>query len=226
MDNKFSLKVKTPCSESFDGFSSTKKGGYCSSCKKEVIDFTKMPPQEIINHFQNNETLITCGRFNSQQLKTYNHNIQKRNKISFISGLGLAFITLFSFSKGYAQNTKKQATALDENPPRLQDTNNEKNIIVKGTVSESQLPFPGVNIVLEGTKIGTTSDFDGNFKFPEKLKKGDVLVFSSIGMNSKKVVIQNKNLDLNITLQVNLEMDSCILMGKVAVKKVYNSKKE
>lgn len=226
MNDQFNLKIKTPCSEDFDKFTPTRKGGYCGSCKKEVIDFTKMNSQDIINYFQSNETQNICGRFKDQQLRTYDHSIQKKRNFNLISGLGLAFITLFSFSKGYAQNVKKQTTSLDENPPKLQEVANKKNITVKGTVKEGDMPLPGVTVVLEGTTIGTTTDFDGNYKFPEKLKKGDILVFSSLGMNSKKVAIQNKNSDLNIFLEVNLEMDSCVLVGKVAVKKIYESKKD
>jgi hypothetical protein len=226
MDTQFNLDVKTPCSENFNTFSPTKKGGFCSSCTQEVVDFTSMNAEGIINYFKTHSTKNTCGRFKNDQLKTYAPNIQKRRNISFISGLGLAFISLFSFSKAGAQATKSQDTALNTVPPRFQNTIIEENITVKGTiVDENGLPMPGVSILLEGTLVGTQSDFDGNFQLPKKVKKGDIIVFSAIGYNSKKVIIEDKDSSLNIALKVNLSMDSCIIMGKVAVKKVYKSKK-
>jgi hypothetical protein len=99
----------------------------------------------------------------------------------------------------------------------------KNNILVKGNIFEDSLPLPGVNILLEGTGIGTTSDFDGNFTFPQKLKKGDVLIFSSVGMDSQKIVIESKDASKAIDLKVNMKMDSVILMGKIAVKEVYKS---
>lgn len=84
--------------------------------------------------------------------------------------------------------------------------------------------IPGVNVVLEGTDIGTITDFDGNFEFPQKLKKGDVLVFSCVGMASKKVKIENKTSAANISL--NMQLDTVIIMGEVAVKEVYKSNRK
>ena len=185
-----------------------------------------MKADEIINYFQTNNTTNTCGRFKNDQLKTYKSPIEKRRNISFISGLGLAFISLFSFSKAGAQTVKNQDTALNNVPPRFQNTVNEENITVKGVISdENGLPMPGVSILLEGTTVGTQSDFDGNFELPKKVKKGDVIVFSTIGYNSKKIIIEDKDASLNIAMKVNLSMDACIVVGKVAVKKVYKSKK-
>lgn len=225
MDNQFNLSIKTPCAENFNNFSPTQKGGFCDSCTKEVIDFTTMNAKEIINHLEMNTSKNTCGRFTSKQLTTYTSSNPKGRKISFISGVAFALIALFSFTKAQAQNIKNETKTLNNGPSKFGKIINENNITIKGIVSENNVPIPGVNIVLEGTSVGTVSDFNGAFDFPVTLKKGDVLVFSYIGFTSKKVVIQNKNSVKNIELNVDLTMDSCVLMGKVAVKKVYNSKK-
>ncbi|WP_299188444.1 carboxypeptidase-like regulatory domain-containing protein [uncultured Aquimarina sp.] len=224
MKNQFSLNIKTPCTENFNDFSSTKRGGFCNSCTREVIDFSKMTSKEIINYFKNNATKNTCGRFNSSQLKTYNYNT-KRKSISYISGIAFAFLTLFSFTKTQGQDLKNETRISDNNPSELQAPSTQNNITVKGIVSENGVPLPGANIVLQGTNIGTSTDFDGNFEFPIALKKGDVLVFSYIGFTSKKVMIRDQKSANDVALKVNLKMDGCVLMGKVAVKKVYSSKR-
>ena len=43
------------------------------------------------------------------------------------------------------------------------------------------LPLPGVNVIIKGTKIGTQTDFNGNFNIsvPDSL---NVLSFSFLGM--------------------------------------------
>ena len=226
MNNQFNLNIKAPCQEDFNSFTPTKKGGFCSTCTQEVVDFTAMNAEDIIKYFKTNNTQNTCGRFKNEQLKTYTPTIETRSRLSFISGLGLAFISLFSFNKTNAQNAKPQEYALNNVPPRFQNTVNEEKITVKGQIyDENGLPMPGVSILVEGTIIGTQSDFDGNFQLPKKLKKGDVIIFSAIGYNSKKMIIDDKEPTLYISLQVNLNMDACMVVGKVAVKKVYQSKK-
>ena len=60
--------------------------------------------------------------------------------------------------------------------------------VVNGKVTDAGLgdPLPGVNVVIKGTTIGTTSDFNGNYQlsvddFPV------TLVFSSLGYASKEL---------------------------------------
>ena len=222
MKNQFSLNIKTPCSEKFDQFPPTPQGGFCGSCEKEVIDFTKMNAQEIVLYFKHKKTQNTCGRFNSDQLKVYN---QKRKSVSFLSGIGLACLSLFSLHAVQAQDTKNQTDSANQNPSEIETSKFQKHLVVKGNVSDENSPLPGVNILLEGTTIGTQTNFDGDFEFPQKLKVGDVLVFSYIGLTSQKVVITDENSTSKIELKINMDMDSCILMGKVAVKQVYKSKR-
>ncbi|MCG8801765.1 carboxypeptidase-like regulatory domain-containing protein [Tenacibaculum finnmarkense] len=220
MKNQFSLEINTPCSEKFNEFKSTKLGDFCNSCNKEVIDFTKMTAQEISYYFNNNTSKNTCGQFNQKQLTTYNEKPIRRKKYGFLATLGLAVLSLFSFNTTQAQEGN---TPIDKNNIDL--NNQEKDILVKGVVSDESWPLPGTSVFLEGTDIGTETDFDGNFTFPKLLKKGDVLIFSFVGMDTKKVIIQNNNSVNTLNLKVTMAQDSCLLMGKVAVKKVYRSKK-
>ena len=44
------------------------QGAYCSSCSKEVVDFTGMHDSEIIDYFQKRAYQPVCGRFRNEQL--------------------------------------------------------------------------------------------------------------------------------------------------------------
>jgi len=223
MKNQLSLNIQTPCSENFNQFKPTSKGGFCSSCEKEVIDFTTMNSEDIITYFKTKNNKNTCGRFNSNQLNSNTRKPQQTKKLSFLGGIGLACLSIFSFGTIQAQDNKTENS--NSRPSNIKIKTNEKDIIVKGNVSESGLPLAGANIILEGTTIGTHTDFDGNFEFPKKLKKGDVLIFSFIGMTSQKLVVNNEHSASKIQLKVDMKLDACIVMGKVAVKQVYSSKK-
>ncbi|WP_430905515.1 carboxypeptidase-like regulatory domain-containing protein [Maribacter sp. 2-571] len=226
MENQFSLKIDSPCAQDFKNFSTTGKGGFCGACKKEVIDFTDMDTEQIITYFKTEATQNTCGRFKNGQLTTYHNNIRKGNRFRFSSGLAAACIALFSFGKMNGQAVAKEAKEMDQRNPKVQDTIRQKRIAVTGTVTENGVPLPGANVYLEGSEIGVVTDFDGYFEFPEKLEEGSVLVVSYIGFKSKKVTVQDRAATQNIAMEINLNVDSCILMGKVAVNKVYRSKKD
>ncbi|WP_421824738.1 SusC/RagA family TonB-linked outer membrane protein [Flagellimonas oceanensis] len=73
---------------------------------------------------------------------------------------------------------------------------------ITGTVSDaSGAPLPGVTIVVSGTNIGTTTDFDGNYSI--NASNGQILKFSYIGMKPKEVTVGSET-----TIDVVLEEDS------------------
>lgn len=224
MNKSVNLNIKIPCTENFNQFLPTQKGGFCDTCQKEVVDFTQMEASEIMAHFSNKNSQSVCGRFLISQLNTYKKPVTKGSKLGFLTGFGLAILSLFIPTLSQAQETKNPREANDSKTSINDDVLQEKKIHVQGIVTESSSPLPGVNIVLEGTTVGTSTDFDGKFVFPEKLSKGDILVFSFIGMIPQRVTISDEHSATNMDLKVDMSADSCILMGKVAVKKVYSSK--
>jgi hypothetical protein len=224
MKNQLSLNIQTPCSKNFNHFKPTSKGGFCNACNKEVIDFTKMNSEDIITYFKTKSDKNTCGRFTSNQLKTYESTTKHLSKFSFVRGIGLACLTLFSFGIIHAQDSENKTKKSENNTTKIMINDNEKTIVVKGNVSEASIPMPSVNVILDGTSIGTMTDINGNFVFPEKLKKGDVLVFSILGMETQKVTITDEASASNVVLEIDMDMTEIVLMGDVAVKKVYSSK--
>ncbi|MCG2461501.1 SusC/RagA family TonB-linked outer membrane protein [Flavobacteriaceae bacterium F89] len=74
--------------------------------------------------------------------------------------------------------------------------------IITGTIlDENSMPMPGVTIVVEGTVIGTTTDFDGNYSIavPENATK---LSISHIGYETQSLAINGRS-EINTQMQVN-----------------------
>lgn len=69
MKNSRFISVKKNCTEKFSNFSTTANGGFCTTCKKEVINFTTMPQKQVLDYLSKNSTTI-CGRFKTSQLET------------------------------------------------------------------------------------------------------------------------------------------------------------
>src|SRR5680860_339768 len=73
---------------------------------------------------------------------------------------------------------------------------------VTGTVTDqSDLPLPGVNILVQGTTNGTQTDFDGNYSLDAE--EGQVLVFTYIGQ--KEV---SQTVGTIATIDVQMEEDA------------------
>ncbi|WP_298524386.1 SusC/RagA family TonB-linked outer membrane protein [uncultured Christiangramia sp.] len=78
---------------------------------------------------------------------------------------------------------------------------------VSGNVTETAtgLPVPGVNVIVQGTSNGTTTDFDGNYTI-SNVSNEDILVFSFIGFVTQQVPFEGQS-----TIDITLDEDSATL---------------
>jgi TonB-linked SusC/RagA family outer membrane protein len=82
---------------------------------------------------------------------------------------------------------------------------------VSGTVSDSDgLPLPGATVVVQGTSIGVTSDFDGNYSI--SASQGDVLVFSYVGYESQTVTVGTSS-TVNVSLTSSTALEEVVVTG-------------
>lgn len=231
MKNAIQISVEKPCSEKFENFDQTSAGGFCDSCQTEVIDFTEMTSEELQKHFSN-PSEKTCGRFKASQLKTYKPIMNYKTTTSFVSR-GIAVMSFSLLSLCAISNMQAQDVVSNQPVPELMVLGEPmvmgkitvENYKATGTVLDEQnLPLAGVNVVLKGTTIGTQTDFDGKFEFPEALEIDDVLVFSYIGYGKKEFTItatESKTIDINITF----DLSDIELMGDVVIGGAYQSKR-
>lgn len=81
--------------------------------------------------------------------------------------------------------------------------------------------IPGASVAVQGTKIGTTTDFDGNYKI--EAKSGDVLIFSFIGFKTQKVTVGTQQA-INVNLQEETaELKEIVVIGYGTQKKKVNT---
>ncbi|WP_299550561.1 TonB-dependent receptor [Seonamhaeicola sp.] len=90
---------------------------------------------------------------------------------------------------------------------------------VSGTVTdESNMPLPGVTILVKGTSNGTTTDFDGNYSITLSGSQ-NVLSFSYIGFKTQDVAIESQT-TLNVTLQTDLVgLNEVVVVGYGSMRK-------
>jgi len=232
MKKQILLDIKKPCSENWESFTLSSTGGFCSSCSKTVIDFTKMNDEQILNFFAHQKEK-TCGRLRSDQLKHYSYAEPAYIKpgLNLLkAGLLSLFISLAS-RPGVAQTPEGPKFKIVQPVTQLVQpaTTQEKvapidvDYLIKGVVKskDDDSPMAGVNILAKGTTDGTVSDIEGRFVFPRRLKEGEILVFSFIGFETQEYAV--KKATENIELSMSMEL-SCVMLGDVAMEEVYQPK--
>ncbi len=80
---KFS--IPTPCHEDWNKMTANSQGAFCNSCQKNVIDFTKLSDEEVLQYLNNNLYKETCGRIEVKQLDRINLQIDENILYSNIS---------------------------------------------------------------------------------------------------------------------------------------------
>lgn len=92
---------------------------------------------------------------------------------------------------------------------------------ISGIVKDAKgSPLPGVSVQLKGTTKGTQTNTAGEYKL--SAKAGDVLIFSSIGFESKEVSVLSSP-TLNVTLGENVKGLNELVVTALGVKKAAKS---
>jgi TonB-linked SusC/RagA family outer membrane protein len=87
----------------------------------------------------------------------------------------------------------------------------ERVVTGKVTAAEDSSPVPGVNVVVQGTTKGTTTDIDGNYSL--SLGQGEnALVFTFVGFKTQTIDVTNRTV-----LDVSMESDVTALNEVVVV---------
>lgn len=84
------------------------------------------------------------------------------------------------------------------------------------TSADDGLSIPGVSVIIKGTSLGTTTDFDGRYNIA--VNKGQTLIFSFVGMTPQEILVSSAV--HNIVLESSsVDMDEVVVVGYGTQKK-------
>ncbi len=87
-------------------------------------------------------------------------------------------------------------------------------------VNQQGEPLQNVSVLVEGTKMGTTTNTDGYFTLTAPDNKNLMLEISSVGYQTKKVTVGNKT-EINVTLELDISgLSDVVVVGYGTQKKV------
>jgi hypothetical protein len=137
----------------------------------------------------------------------YKANIKQDTKIDW-NNVKLNLSSANPNISGVAPELKTYFLNYNTLPPTYNLTSNQ----IKGkVVDEEQLPIPGVNVIVKGTTIGASTDFDGNYSITIP-NNSSQLEFSFIGYESQTLPITSSN--LNVYLKEDSQsLDEVVVVG-------------
>ncbi len=94
----------------------------------------------------------------------------------------------------------------------------DRTITGKVTSKRDGSALPGVNVVLKGSQVGTSTDATGNYSFTIDNVNNATLVFSFIGHESKEVVIGNQSV-INLVLDESSETLNEVVVTALGIKR-------
>jgi len=220
----FKLNIPQPCHEDWSQMTASEQGRFCSSCEKEVIDFTKLSRNQIASKVQKGEKI--CGRYRKDQLETTYFIPQEKAPFKQL-GIAAAFTSLLALCEpvfGQEQNTSEKLQCYNSDSLKAASnvTNGDPLLFTGQIFDSSNLPLPGVYVRLENTSIAVQTDLDGFFKLnvPSEIYQEDlVVVCSYVGFENLSLPLKN----LKKRQRLKLEMSE-MLSGEVVIFRTLNSR--
>jgi hypothetical protein len=204
------IHIDTPCHQKWEDMHPAAAGNFCNSCKKNVIDFTGMSDNQLMEYFKNNRSSV-CGRFYEDQL-----NMPLPIPVKKIPWLRYFFqISLPALLLGYKANAQR---VLKKNPApiELREIKNDqpnalgKDFTVTGTITgKNGDPVSYASVMIKGSEVGVSADSSGAFKItlPQDIR---FLEITAVGYEKKLVPVNNtrSNIELNIPLSTNISLEA------------------
>lgn len=210
MKKKFTLEIKSPCSENFDKMTPNSQGSFCTSCAKNVIDLSRKTTTEVARFISENKDKSICARVKTSQLEV-EFEINEVSKINnFKYAVAVAASVLLT-SNVVAQNnapTKTEINCPKPNPHTIGKiayvkpesktisftlTGKLLNAMTKKPLSVKE--YPNCTIYVNGAlKEGIVNATTGEFSVPLTIDKT---------IKQVSVTITSHNLHLSTTIQIN-----------------------
>ncbi len=86
--------------------------------------------------------------------------------------------------------------------------------IISGYVKDNKgIGLPGVSIIIEGTTVGTTTNFDGYYTISGEFNELSVLVFSYIGFKTQNIKVNGQS-EINVQMEEDVNtLKEVVIIG-------------
>jgi len=195
MKNGLTIHIPTPCNENWQQMAPVANGRFCQSCAKQVVDFSAMTDQQILNYLSKAPGGL-CGRFADDQLQRPLQPVKPvKRKTWWVAAL---LPLLLVFEKSHAgkkkmwQGEPKVKTASKASPAANAMAITGPRAVFGKVVNTAGQPVPFASIMLNGQYTGVNTGEDGSFGLisPQNAA-GNTLQASAVGYEGPATYLQN-----------------------------------
>jgi TonB-dependent starch-binding outer membrane protein SusC len=153
-----------------------------------------------------NENKLVTVKFKNEQLSSALKKILEGEKVEFDIQGNTVFIT--------------KSSAIDNVKPQLSSSLTVPPVtgIVRGPDGQ---PIAGANVVIKGTKRGTTTNVDGSFNI--QVNKDDILIISSIGYSDRQIPLIDNTLENIILVRSDSKLDEVQIIAYGTTSKKFST---
>lgn len=158
------LTITNPCDNDWNEMLPVQNGRHCSSYNKNVVDFSVLTDEEIIQFFATNQDIPVCGRFYKNQIDTIRIELQENllyTNISSWKKFLIIFLVCFGYQLFSIQFTLAQTEAIDttiQNTDTINIENDTSTIIKTDSLVDSNEHFL---INIDSSFLMPTINIDG-----------------------------------------------------------------
>ena len=222
--SKISLKIDSPCSESWNNMTTNKTGKFCASCSKNVIDFTVLTDSQVIEIISKSSGNL-CGKLRQDQIDRVMMMRNKQNTGSriyaILSGLLLMGASLNAQNDIRTSQARFEIDAGQNDVTGMVSTKSTPSgsILIKGQVFDesNNEVLIGATIRIKGTDYATVTDVKGKFSFElyDDFPGIFALEATSAGYSYKEIILNSK---INNSITILMKPETMILGGMCVVK--------
>lgn len=218
---RFKISIPQPCTEDWNTMTPTEKGKFCSSCQKEVFDFTDKLDSEIAKIMSKNKHGL-CGRFRASQLQqVYTYKViepDKKNQLKYAAALALS---VFTMKNVHAQSNKttQEIISIDKLDSLIQTESKIDEDTITLTISmiakSTQKLIPNGKILISSKSKGyiKPNQIDKSGQLKVQLLKTDFpleFIFTANNFHVDSLIVEDINNNINLYLDKSKEE---IIMG-------------
>ncbi|MBL0057183.1 MAG: hypothetical protein IPP31_13585 [Chitinophagaceae bacterium] len=191
------LSIPEPCHENWQQMTPTEQGRFCNACSKEVIDFSTMTDQQVLNYFSRITNEKVCGRVLDSQMEAPIEPAQlPKKKIFWYWNYIVMFFLFFSKSATVKAQKGKIAT-VQQNDPGCTKTVGQMVSGVKVELAEQMIngrvidpqgnPVPYAAIRCVNKHLSISADQNGIYQI--KARIGGQLIATAAGFSEKAFMV-------------------------------------
>ncbi len=219
MKKTISINVPEPCHEGWENMTPTEKGRFCSSCEKEVIDFSNSTDEDLVKQLEGKTNV--CGRFKGSQLDR-ELTLERKSSLNLLPYAASLMLPLSLMSANPIHGTGDHSNYTSLGIGRYSKASEDRiQVTTSGRITNANgKPVFNVEITVKESGRSEVSGLKGDYEI--KSLDGETLIFRKEGFVSQEVKLGRISGILDITLKpAPPEIPEVMVLGGIgAIKEI------